>query len=127
MVSMLMCIPQKELNLRQKRSLELLKDYDMSVLYHIGKANMVADALSHTTMGSVSHIDEDKKYLVKDVHRLARFDVRLEDSPNYTFMIHSNSESSLVVEAKSEQHLDKSLMEFKESSLGKLNKAFSLG
>ena len=44
------------------------------------KANVVADALSHMTMGSVSHIDEAKKYLLKDVNRLARLGVRLEDS-----------------------------------------------
>ena len=37
---------QKELNLRQRRWLELLKDYDLSILYHPGKANVVADALS---------------------------------------------------------------------------------
>ena len=36
---------QKELNLRQTRWLELLKYYDMSVLYNPGKANVVADAL----------------------------------------------------------------------------------
>ena len=35
---------QKELNLRQKRCLKLLEDYDMSILYHQGKANVVADA-----------------------------------------------------------------------------------
>ena len=37
---------QKELNLRQRRWLEFLNDYDMSVHYHPGKANAVADALS---------------------------------------------------------------------------------
>ncbi|WMV28718.1 hypothetical protein MTR67_022103, partial [Solanum verrucosum] len=37
---------QKNLNLRQRRWLELLKDYDMSVLYHPVKANVVANALS---------------------------------------------------------------------------------
>ncbi len=37
---------QKELNLRQRRWLELLKDYDFSIQYHPGKANVVADALS---------------------------------------------------------------------------------
>ena len=37
---------QKELNLRQRRWLELLKDYDMQIQYHPGKANSVADALS---------------------------------------------------------------------------------
>ncbi|WMV45576.1 hypothetical protein MTR67_038961, partial [Solanum verrucosum] len=37
---------QKDLNLRQRRWLELLKDYDIDILYHPGKANIVADALS---------------------------------------------------------------------------------
>ena len=37
---------QKELNLRQRRWLELIKDYDMRLHYHPGEANVVADALS---------------------------------------------------------------------------------
>ena len=37
---------QPELNLRQRRWLELVKDYDVSIHYHPGKANVVADALS---------------------------------------------------------------------------------
>ncbi|GKA40728.1 putative nucleotidyltransferase, ribonuclease H [Tanacetum coccineum] len=37
---------QKELNMRQRRWLELLSDYDCEILYHLGKANVVADALS---------------------------------------------------------------------------------
>eukprot|EP00268_Persea_americana_P054813 TRINITY_DN6322_c0_g1_i1.p1 TRINITY_DN6322_c0_g1~~TRINITY_DN6322_c0_g1_i1.p1 ORF type:complete len:1140 (-),score=111.45 TRINITY_DN6322_c0_g1_i1:645-4064(-) len=37
---------QKELNLRQRRWMEFLKDYDFSIFYHPGKANVVADALS---------------------------------------------------------------------------------
>ncbi|KAK9162336.1 hypothetical protein Syun_003238 [Stephania yunnanensis] len=37
---------QRELNLRQRRWLEFLKDYDFSLEYHPGKANVVADALS---------------------------------------------------------------------------------
>ena len=37
---------QKELNMRQRRWMELLKDYDCDILYHPGKANRVADALS---------------------------------------------------------------------------------
>ncbi|KAK1618631.1 hypothetical protein QYE76_024148 [Lolium multiflorum] len=37
---------QKELNMRQRRWIELIKDYDMEIHYHPGKANVVADALS---------------------------------------------------------------------------------
>nr|AAR89003.1 putative polyprotein [Oryza sativa Japonica Group]ABF96826.1 retrotransposon protein, putative, Ty3-gypsy subclass [Oryza sativa Japonica Group] len=37
---------QPDLNLRQRRWLELIKDYDMSIHYHPGKVNVVADALS---------------------------------------------------------------------------------
>ncbi|KAK9079891.1 hypothetical protein SSX86_001564 [Deinandra increscens subsp. villosa] len=37
---------QKELNMRQRRWLETIKDYDCEIHYHPGKANVVADALS---------------------------------------------------------------------------------
>ena len=73
----------------------------MSVIYHPDKANAVADALSRMTMGSVSHIEEAKKDLVRDFHRLSRLGVRLEDSSDGGFMVHNNSKSSLVVEVKS--------------------------
>jgi hypothetical protein len=36
---------QKDLNLRQRRWLKLIKDYDLDIQYHPGKANVVADAL----------------------------------------------------------------------------------
>ncbi|KAK9034781.1 hypothetical protein V6N11_076838 [Hibiscus sabdariffa] len=39
-------LTQKDLNLRQRRWMELLKDYDLVIDYHPGKANIVADALS---------------------------------------------------------------------------------
>ena len=48
---------QKELKLRQRRWLELLKYYNMSVLYHPGNENVVADALIELYTCSVSHID----------------------------------------------------------------------
>ncbi|WVZ63478.1 hypothetical protein U9M48_013105 [Paspalum notatum var. saurae] len=39
-------LTQPELNMRQRRWLELIKDYDLEIHYHLGKANVVADALS---------------------------------------------------------------------------------
>ena len=41
---------QKELNMRQRRWLEYLKDFDFQLSYHLGKANDVADALSRKTL-----------------------------------------------------------------------------
>ena len=58
-------------------------------MFHPSKS--ISDALSHMTMGSGFHVEEDQKYLVKKVHRLARLGVRLEDSPNDGLMVHHNS------------------------------------
>ncbi|XP_070022617.1 uncharacterized protein [Nicotiana sylvestris] len=58
---------QKELNLRQRRWLELLKDYDIDILYHRGKANIVADALSRKSMGSLAHVGAYQRPLAREV------------------------------------------------------------
>ena len=47
----------------------------MSVHYHPDKVNVVADALSRLSMGSVAHVEEEKKELAKDVHWIARLGV----------------------------------------------------
>ena len=46
-------LTQKELNLRQRRWIELLKDYDYSIEYHPDKANVVVDALSRRTVSDL--------------------------------------------------------------------------
>jgi hypothetical protein len=50
---------QKELNMQQRRWVELIKDYDCIIDYHPGKANVVMDALSHkdkAIMGGPSNL-----------------------------------------------------------------------
>jgi ribonuclease HI len=44
-------VTQLDLNLRQRRWLEMIKDYDLEIYYHLGKANVVADALSRKPFG----------------------------------------------------------------------------
>ena len=61
---------QRDLNLRQRRWMELLKDYDCSILYHPGKANVVADALSRKSAGSLAHISTERRPIIKELHEL---------------------------------------------------------
>ena len=65
---------QKDPNLRQKRCLQLLKDYDMSIPYHPGKANVVVYYLGRLTMVSISQVEEENRDLAKDVHKLAHLE-----------------------------------------------------
>ena len=52
---------QKELNMRQRRWIEFLKDYDFELKYHVGKANLVGDALSRKSLHmSLMMIEEHK-------------------------------------------------------------------
>ena len=84
-------ISQKDMNLRQLRWLELLKDYEMSVLYNPGKDNVVADALSRVSMCSMAYVVNHKKELVKDIHRFVKLGVRIDESSKGSFMVRHNS------------------------------------
>ncbi|WMV33824.1 hypothetical protein MTR67_027209 [Solanum verrucosum] len=102
---------QKELNLRHRKWLEFFKDYDMSVHYHHGKENVVIDALSRLSMGSVAHVEEEKKELAEDVHKLARLGVRLMSISDGGVTVQNGAKSSLVVEVKEKQDSDTILLE----------------
>ncbi|KAH0746323.1 hypothetical protein KY285_007980 [Solanum tuberosum] len=104
---------QRDLNLRQRRWLEFLKDYDMSVHYHPGKANVVADALSRVSMGSLAHVDIGNREMAREVHRLARLGVRLEEVGNGGVVVVDGARSSLVDEVIAKQDHDSSLLELK--------------
>ncbi|XP_070046734.1 uncharacterized protein [Nicotiana tomentosiformis] len=74
------CFKQRDLNLRQCRWLELLKDYDITILYHPGKANVVADAISRKawSMGSLAFISMEERPLALDIQSLDNRLVRLD-------------------------------------------------
>ena len=63
---------QKELNMRQRRWMEFLKDYDFELLYHKGKVNVVADAFSRKTVHT-AHL------MINEVELLEQFrDMKLQ-------------------------------------------------
>jgi hypothetical protein len=59
-----------DLNMRQRRWLELIKDYDLEVHYHSGKANVVADALSRKAQCNCLTIDSKVTSLCDKLHKL---------------------------------------------------------
>ena len=61
---------QKELNMRQRRWLELLKDYDLTISYHPGKANVVADALSRKSAGNLVALLTTQKHILEDLRKM---------------------------------------------------------
>ena len=63
-------LTQKELNLRQKRWLELIKDYELIIEYHPGKANVVGDALSQKSSATIAYIHTAYMPLLIDIKAL---------------------------------------------------------
>ena len=47
---------QRDLNMRQRRWTEFLENYDFTLHYHLGMANVVADALSRKSRGALASI-----------------------------------------------------------------------
>jgi hypothetical protein len=61
---------QLELNMRQRRWLELIKDYDLEVHYHPGKENVVADALNRKVHCNHLELEQDSDPLCEEMRRL---------------------------------------------------------
>jgi hypothetical protein len=62
---------QSELNMRQRRWLELIKDYELEIHYHLGKANVVADALSRKSQVNMLAAHPMPYELAKEFNRLS--------------------------------------------------------
>ncbi|GJR01495.1 putative nucleotidyltransferase, ribonuclease H [Tanacetum coccineum] len=90
---------QRELNMRQRRWLELLKDYDTNIQYHPGKANVVADALSRKS-GMIACFDS---IILRDLERL---DVELCVRGSGGYWASMRIESNLMLQIKEAQRDD---------------------
>jgi hypothetical protein len=62
---------QLELNLRQRRWLELIKDYDLNIHYHLGKANVVADTLSRKHYRNNLMVQKEQPALYEEMEKLS--------------------------------------------------------
>ena len=93
---------QPDLNLRQRRWLELVKDYNVEIHYHLGKANVVADALSRKSYGPKNaHLQEEMAQL--NVHIVPRGSIRK-----------MSIQPTLEDKIKRAQSSDKDLMEIRK-------------
>ncbi|GJW87906.1 putative ribonuclease H-like domain-containing protein, partial [Tanacetum coccineum] len=90
---------QRELNMRQRRWLELLKDYDTNIQYHPGKANVVADALSRKSR-MIACFDS----II--LHDLERLDVELCVRGSGGYWASMRIESNLMLQIKEAQRDD---------------------
>nr|GEV51632.1 retrotransposon protein, putative, Ty3-gypsy subclass [Tanacetum cinerariifolium] len=93
---------QKELNMRQRRWLELLKDYDANIQYHPGKANVVADALSRKNSRTMACL-KIQPTIIKDLE-LMEVELVVHGSEGYIASL--KIEPNLILQTKKAQKED---------------------
>lgn len=108
---------QRDLNLRQRRWMELIKDYDCTIEYHPGRANnVVADALSRKSHVSLSHL---KLVRVPLLYELRATGVTLSEGTdfngNFVLMASFHVRPVLVDKVREAQLQDSSLVDLKEA------------
>ena len=102
---------QKELKLGQRRCLELIKDYDCTIEYHTGKANVVADALSRRPESSLSHMRLGYLPLLVDLRALG---VILEAEDSRALLATFHVRPLLVDQIQAGQLQDPQMIKLKE-------------
>ncbi|KAA0032714.1 DNA/RNA polymerases superfamily protein [Cucumis melo var. makuwa] len=106
---------QKELNLRQRRWLELIKDYDCTIEYHPGKANVVADAFSRKSRLPKSALCGIRVALLNEL-RGSKAVVTTEDSGSLLaqFQVRSSLVTEIVKRQSEDSNLQKKFEKFKK-------------
>ena len=94
--------------------MEVLKGYDYTILYHTGKANIVADALSRKSIGSLAYIALKKRPLIEDIYKLETKGVQFELGSSGMLLAHTRAQSTLIDRIKVAQWEDPRLVKLKE-------------
>ena len=102
---------QKELNLRQRRWLELIKDYDCTIEYRSGKANVVVDALSRRPESSLSHMRSGYLPMLVDLRTL---EVILEFEDSKALLATFHVRPLIVDQIRTGQLQDPQMIKLKE-------------
>ncbi|WMV42147.1 hypothetical protein MTR67_035532, partial [Solanum verrucosum] len=107
---------QKDLNLRQRRWMELLKDYDVTIQYHLGKANVVADALNRkaVSMGSIACLGVSNRPLAKETQTLESNFIELGISKKGGVLASIEVRPTFIEEIKAKQFEDEKLNELRK-------------
>ncbi|XP_075108936.1 uncharacterized protein LOC107823107 [Nicotiana tabacum] len=84
-------------------------------IYTDHKTNVVADALSRKSMGSLKHVKAGKLEMTKEIYQLANLSVRLHDTGDQGVVVRNIAGSSLVAEVEMRQFEDPELLKIKES------------
>src|ERR1044072_7607479 len=98
---------QKDLNMRQRRWMEFLKDYEFTLQYHPGKANVVADAFSRKAI----HVSS---LMIKEMELLEAFrdlSLNVDLAPGELRFGMVTVSSGLLEEIKVKQKTDEELIE----------------
>jgi hypothetical protein len=110
---------QSNLSLRQRRWLELIKDYDLEINYHPGKANLVADVLSRRSHVSQLMVDSISFELCEEFDKLnLRIIVNTE-------VMEMEVGSSLLQEIRKGQLKDEKIQEIKHNIKEEKSPGFS--
>ncbi|KAH0654669.1 hypothetical protein KY289_032347 [Solanum tuberosum] len=105
-----------------KCEMELLKDYDVTIQYHLGKANVVADSLSRkaVSMGSLVCLSVSKRPLAKEIQTLESKFMQLGISERGGVLASIEVRATFIEEIKAKQFEDENLNELKKkTTIGK--------
>ncbi|GFY95611.1 hypothetical protein Acr_10g0009960 [Actinidia rufa] len=84
---------QKDLNLRQRRWMEYMEDYDFDLQYHPGKANVVADALSRKSLSVLASISIHEWKMLQDI---GEYDLLLGEKNEFATLFTLSAEPSII-------------------------------